>query len=122
MDFAFVTDDIASLLDQIGHNVILQKVTKFTDTYGRTTSKTTSTTTIRGYIHPLSADNVELQQVGWVAGRDAMGIFLTTASVAKRDKIVDGTNIYEVAEIMQKPQVGTTQPFVRCRLRVVNNG
>lgn len=118
MNFSFIQKDVNKILTEIGRDVILRKVTKTVDRYGQTTAVSTADTTIRGWISTVTYEDQSLVQEGWIAGSEAVGIFLDT-TIAPHDLIIDETRTYEVVDILSKPRVKDSKPFIKVRLKLV---
>lgn len=116
MNFGFITGDVTKILSEIGHDVILRRVTKTLDSFGNTTAISTSDSTIKAWIHPVTFADAELLNAGWVVGQEAVGVFDTT-DINVHDLIIDGSTTYEVVDILSRTNVAGSQLFSRCRLR-----
>ena len=118
MNFSFIQKDVNKILSEIGRDVILRKVTKTVDRYGQTTAVAATDTTIKGWISEVTYEDQSLVQEVWIAGSEAVGIF-TDTTVAPHDLIIDGARTYEVVDVLSKPRVKDSQPFVKVRLRLI---
>jgi len=118
MSFSFIQKDVKRVLNEIGRDVILRKVVKTLDQYGNTTAVSTTDKTIKGWIHPVTYSDQALLQEGWIAGSEAVGLFLDT-SIEAHDRIVDGDRTYEVVDVLSKTRIKDVVPFTRVRLRQI---
>lgn len=113
-----IGSDLEIILNEIGHSLILREVTKTLDSMGRTTLKSIQDTAITGYIHNVTHTDVELLKQGWTIGKEAVGI-LASISVEPHSLIVDGSIVYEVLDIISRPNIAGIEYCTRCRLRKV---